>query len=131
LFWVDDLERDLARAASFEISATGPIFGTKMRAARDAAAALEQRIFDRFELPELGTLSLPRGIRARGARRPLRVRPRELVIESIEGGHALSLRCGLPPGAYVTVLMEELVGEVIDASRSPESTDGEPVTGVS
>ena len=130
LFWVDDLERDMARAAAFEISATGPIFGTKMRAPRDAAAALEQAVFDRFELPELATLRLPRGIRARGARRPLRVRPNELVVESIEDGRALSLRCALPPGAYVTVLMDELVGEVVDASRSRGSADAEPATGV-
>ena len=131
LFWVDDLERDRARAEAFEISATGPIFGTRMRAPRDAAAALEQSIFDRFELPELATLTLPRGIRARGARRPLRIRPEGLVVEAIDGGRALSLRCGLPPGAYVTVLIDELVGEVVDASRMPGPTDEEPAAGVS
>ncbi len=89
LFWVDDLERDRARAEAFEISATGPIFGTKMRAPHDAAAALERAIFDRFELPELGALALPRGIRARGARRPLRVRPTGLEVETVEDGQAI------------------------------------------
>jgi hypothetical protein len=28
------------------------------------------------------------------------------------------VQCGLPSGAYVTVLLELLVGEVIDATRS-------------
>lgn len=131
LFWVDDLDRDRARAEAFEISATGPIFGTKMRAPRDAAAALERAIFDRFGLPDLATLALPRGIRARGARRPLRVRPQGLVVEPIEDGSALSLRCGLPSGSYVTVLLEELVGPVVDASRSRGARDEEQTRGVS
>lgn len=131
LFWVDDLDRDRARAEAFEISATGPIFGTRMRAPLDDAAALEQATFDRFGLPDLGTLALPRGIRARGARRPLRVRPQGLTVETIEDGTGLSLRCGLPPGAYVTVLLDELVGDVVDASRSHRSADEEPAAGVS
>ena len=34
LFWVDDPERERPRAAAFEISATGPIFGTRARPPR-------------------------------------------------------------------------------------------------
>jgi tRNA pseudouridine13 synthase len=118
LFWVDDLEREKPRAKSFEISATGPIFGSKMRAPRDEAAALEHEVYGRFGLPDLGTLKWPRGIRARGTRRPLRVRPEGLSLEPLENGTDLILRCTMPPGAYVTVLMESLVGLVIDGSRS-------------
>ncbi len=131
LFWVDDLERERPRAKAFEISATGPIFGTKMRAPTEDVARLERAIFDRFELPDLATLKLPRGLRARGARRPLRVRPEGLEIEGLQGSHGLKLRCWLPPGAYLTVLLEELVGPVEDASRGLSFTDGEPATGVS
>jgi tRNA pseudouridine13 synthase len=118
LFWVDDLERERSRAKEFEISATGPIFGSKMRVPRDEAAALEKEIYGRFGIPELGTLKWPKGIRARGTRRPLRVRPEGLSLEALENGTDLILRCTLPPGAYVTALMESLVGDVIDASRS-------------
>ena len=129
LFWVDDLERDLARAADFEISATGPIFGRKMRRPSGAVAELEQRVYDRFGLPPLGELSLPRGVRALGTRRPLRVRPRDLEVEPLLSAAArpatggLRVRCTLPPGAYVTVLLEELVGPVRDASHARGSTD--------
>lgn len=123
LFWVDDLERERPRAAAFEISATGPIFGTKMREPREAAAELEGAVRERLGIPEQGALALPRGIRARGTRRPLRVRPEALEVEEIEGGSALELRCTLPPGSYVTVLLEELIGRVIDASRVRPSTD--------
>ena len=131
LIWVDDLERERPRAMAFEISATGPIFGTKMRAPKQDAARLERAVFDRFELPDLADLRLPRGIRARGGRRPLRVRPEGLRVESIEGGPGLKLSCWLPPGAYVTVLMDELFGTVVDASRVHSFTDGGPGVGVS
>ncbi|MBJ22821.1 MAG: tRNA pseudouridine(13) synthase TruD [bacterium] len=131
LFWVDDLARERPRAKAFEISATGPIFGTKMRAPTDDVAELERAIFDRLELPDLATLVLPRGIRARGARRPLRVKPEGLGIESIEGGLGFKLSVWLPPGAYLTVLLGELVGPVVDASRVKPFTDGLRDMGVS
>lgn len=131
LFWVDDLERERARAKAFEISATGPIFGTKMRAPTQDAAQLERAIFERMGLPDLATLRLPRGIRARGARRPLRVKPEALAVESIDDGRGVKLTCSLPPGSYVTVLMDELVGDVIDASRAGSFTDADHGPGVS
>ncbi len=116
LFWVDDPERESPRARAFEISATGPIFGTRMRAPKGDVARLERAVFDRFGLPELPELVLPRGVRARGTRRPFRVRPIDLDVEPLAGGGGIRICCGLPPGAYVTVLLESLVGPVLDAS---------------
>jgi tRNA pseudouridine13 synthase len=127
LFWVDDVERERPRASAFEISATGPIFGTKMREARDDVGALERAVFERYGIPEAGALRLPRGIRARGTRRALRVRPADLEVDEFESGPGMRVRCGLPSGAYVTILLEALVGPVIDASHVKASTDeGEP-----
>jgi len=105
-----------------------------MRAPTQQAARLESAVFDRLGLPDLAKLTLPKGIRARGARRPLRVRPEGLAIEPIEStaeGSGLKLSCWLPPGCYVTVLMDELVGPVVDASRVRAFTDAEPEAGVS
>ncbi len=123
LFWVDDLERDSARARDFEISATGPIFGTKVRAPRGEVAKLEAEVLERHGIPGEGELRLPRGIRAQGTRRPLRVRPRDLELTSLEGADGFRLRCGLPPGAYVTVLVECLIGAVVDSARASASQD--------
>lgn len=123
LFWVDDVERDRARAAAFEISATGPIFGTKVRAPREVAGEREARLFARFGLPAPGELRLPRGIRARGTRRPLRVRPVDLRIEQAVDGPGLTLACSLPSGSYVTVLIEALVGPVVDVATLKRTTD--------
>ena len=131
LFWVDDVERERARAAAFEISATGPIFGTRTREPRGDVAALERRVFDRFGLPGSGELRLPRGIRARGTRRPLRVRPEDLAIEPLEGESGLRIRVALPSGSYLTVLLDCLVGPVRDASRRSGSPDERDDAGVS
>jgi len=119
LFWVDDLAREGPRAEAFEISATGPIFGRKMRSPVGEVARLEREVFDRFGLPsELAKLALPPGIRARGSRRPFRVRPEALEVTPLDEGGGLRVQCGLPPGAYVTVLLELLVGPVLDATRA-------------
>ncbi|MEZ4332706.1 MAG: tRNA pseudouridine(13) synthase TruD [Myxococcota bacterium] len=123
LFWVDDLERERPRARRFEISATGPIFGTKVRAPRGEAAALEARVFARHGIPADGSLVLPRGLRAPGTRRPLRVRPDGLELGPLADGPGLRLGCRLPAGAYVTVLVECLVGNVLDAAQRGSSHD--------
>ncbi len=119
LFWVDDLSREQPRAAAFEISATGPIFGTKVRAPVAEVAELEARVFEAYGIPAPGELSLPRGIRARGTRRPLRIRPEGLSVEALSEseGPGVRVRCGLTSGAYVTVLLEDLLGEVSDVTR--------------
>lgn len=123
LFWVDDLERERPRARRFEISATGPIFGTKVRAPRGEVAALEARVFAQHGIPADGSLRLARGLRAPGARRPLRVRPEALELAPLADGSGLRLGCRLPAGAYVTVLVECLVGTVVDAARRAPSHD--------
>lgn len=53
-------------------------------------------------------LRLPRGVRLRGARRPLRVRP-EAASSELVGEGAVRLSFALPPGSYATVLVEELL----------------------
>jgi len=125
LFWVDDPEADAARAEAFEISATGPILGSKMREARDDAGALEAEVFARFGFARPADLKPPRGVRAKGTRRALRVRPEGLGVESVDDGVGLRVCCQLPPGAFVTVLLDALVGPVSDASREKRPTDGD------
>ncbi|MFP6655316.1 MAG: tRNA pseudouridine(13) synthase TruD, partial [Myxococcota bacterium] len=127
-----DLDRELPRAAAFEISATGPIFGTKVRSPVGEVARLEREVFDRFGLPEdLKALSLPRGVRARGTRRPLRVKPAGLKVTPLAAGDGLFLQCDLPSGTYLTVLLDLLVGSVVDASRVQPSSVASETSGVS
>jgi len=104
-FRVEDPVAEAPRAAAFEISATGPIFGTKVLAPEGAVAERERRIAAAHGVPE--ELKPPRGIRLRGARRPLRVRPEQAEAHVAEG--LLHLSFTLPPGCYATVLVDELL----------------------
>jgi tRNA pseudouridine13 synthase len=110
LFVVEDAALENERAKAFEISATGPIFGTKMKTPTGVPAEREARILASMEIPLGEDLVTPRGIRLAGTRRPLRVRPREISMVRDEG--ALRLEFALPPGSYATVLLEELFGEL-------------------
>lgn len=110
LFPVEDLAREQPRADRLEISPTGPIFGNRMLAAAGAPAEREREVFERWELPDPDDLGSAAGIRLRGGRRPLRVRPEGLEVRS-EGDDAARVEVTLPPGSYATVLLEELVGD--------------------
>ena len=105
LFVVEDLAAESPRADAFEISATGPIFGTKVLEPSGAVAEAERRIRLGHGVPE--PLRPPPGIRIHGARRPLRVRPEDASVEQRDT--ELYLRFTLPPGSYATVLVEELL----------------------
>jgi tRNA pseudouridine13 synthase len=104
-FVVEDIERESARAACFEISAAGPIFGTRLLPAAGAPAQRERELFAAHGIPD--RLRLPPGLRLRGARRPFRVRPEVAHCEPV-GADGARLRFTLPPGSYATVLVEEL-----------------------
>ncbi len=105
------------RAARFEVSATGPIFGTKMRSPRGAAAELEAAAMAAAGLPTDWQRRLPRGLKLFGGRRPLRVRPRDAGAEWADG--VLRLAFELPAGSYATVLLEELFPEGFDEGPAP------------
>jgi len=114
LFLVEDLASELPRARAFEISATGPIFGSKMKEPAGEVARHESRILREFGVSE--PLCAPRGLRIQGTRRPLRVRVDRLELRR-EDELRLELRFRLPAGSYATVLLEELFGVVEDARK--------------
>lgn len=105
LFVVEDPEAEAPRAAAFEISPTGPIFGTRVTLPRYGVAAREEAVLEAHGVAASG-LRPPRGIRLRGGRRALRVRPARARLE-LDGGVA-TISCILPPGSYASVLLEEL-----------------------
>jgi tRNA pseudouridine13 synthase len=111
-FVVEDLARESARTAAFEISASGPIFGTRLLEPRGAAAERERAALRACGVPE--PLRPPPGIRVRGARRPFRVRPEDAACEVVADA-ALRLRFTLPPGSYASVLAEELLAAPLRA----------------
>jgi len=105
-FVVDDVEREAPRAAAFEISATGPIFGPRLLSPLGRPAERERAALERHGVA-LDELSMPRGIRLRGARRLLRVRP--TGMDTRVTADTLELRFELPPGSYAAVLLDEVL----------------------
>jgi tRNA pseudouridine13 synthase len=117
LFRVEDAALEQPRADAFEISPTGPIFGTRpgIEPGGDAAER-ERAALAAVGVPE--PLRAPAGVRLRGGRRALRARPSDagLTVE----GDGLRLAFTLPPGTYATVFAETLLGPMtLDDTPSP------------
>ena len=101
LFLVGDAAKEQSRADRLEISATGPIWGKKMRRAGDDAGALEEKILTSQGLTPDVFHKQP------GSRRSLRVILKEFTMQSeLEG---LRLEFFLPKGSYATVLLDEIM----------------------
>lgn len=105
-FLVEDAQAEQPRAETFEVSATGPLFGPKMKLPEGEALAMEERV-----LAEAGigrdSFQGERELRLEGERRPLRV-PLEEPRLTREGEEALRLEFTLPRGSYATALLREI-----------------------
>jgi tRNA pseudouridine13 synthase len=107
-FLVEDLAVEQVRADAFEISPTGPIFGNRVIEPAAGVAERETRALAKFGV-SLAEMRPPPGIRLRGARRALRVRPSGATTRELDDG--LWLDFALPSGSYATVLIREVLGE--------------------
>jgi tRNA pseudouridine13 synthase len=119
-FLVEDVAREQPRAAAFEISPTGPVFGNRVIEPAGEVAVREKVALESRGIC-LADLRPPRGIRLRGARRALRVRPNNARIREFPGGFWLDFE--LPPGSYATVLIRAVLGE--EPAVGPEAVAGD------
>ena len=94
------------RVARFEVSPTGPMWGPKMLPTTDEPARLEAEVLASFEL-EAHDLDNA----AQGTRRPLRIALRDADISGgvDEHGPYVRLAFELPPGAFATVALREIM----------------------
>lgn len=107
LFVVTELEVDAARAAAFEISATGPMFGASMRWPEADAKAREEAT---LSAGGLDAAALERFAKwGEGTRRPYRVRLRAPEVVQDDDGVVVSFE--LPAGSYATVVLREITRE--------------------
>ena len=104
-FLVEDAIVEEGRAAAFEISASGPMFGCKMKLPEGAVWELEQEILMLAGL-NLSVFDLPGGLRMEGERRPLRVPAGDLSFSI--SGDAVTVEFTLPKGSYATSLLREI-----------------------
>lgn len=105
-FSVEDPQIEQPRADRFEISPSGPLFGTKIRLATAQAGILEESLLTKEGL-SAQSFHLPAGLSMEGARRPLRVALQQLHIDESEQG--LRLEFFLERGSYATSVLREIM----------------------
>lgn len=118
-FLVKSADVEQPRADAFEISPTGPLVGSRMTLPQGEPLAMEEAIFKSHGLTP-GHFRQEGRDRAKGARRPLRVQPKDVSLAAgvdEHGGH-ITVAFTLPPGSYATVLLRE----VMKSDRAEEST---------
>jgi len=105
VFLVEDPAAEQARADRLEISPSGPLYGYKLTTPQGAPGELERQVLDEEGL-DLEAFRL-RGLKLKGARRPLRYPLGD--VEAGEDERGLVVSFSLPPGCYATVVLREIM----------------------
>lgn len=105
-FIVHDADAENARAETFEISATGPMFGWKMKLPEGPSLDLERQVMTDEGLA-LEQFDVGGGLGMEGERRPFRVQVNEPAVRMDE--RSLIVTFSLPRGSYATVVLSEIM----------------------
>lgn len=105
MFDCTDAAIDGPRVTAWEISPTGPMFGSSMRAPSLAEKELEDALLEQWGVSEAHFERVKKF--GEGTRRNARVRPEAFKMQ--REGDDLVLEFELPKGSYATVLMAELL----------------------
>jgi len=106
-FQVEDAAREQPRADGFEISPTGPLFGSRAPWATGEPGAVERAVVTELGATPESLSQAASACRFRGERRSLRVRLQDLDW-SLKNDR-LNLCFTLPPGGYATSVLRELM----------------------
>ena len=105
-FLVQDQAAESVRAQSFEISATGPMFGCTMMEPEGAQKEQERAVLAAEGLTP-ASFNLPGALRMEGERRPLRVQLDAAEVSEEAGDPVVCF--SLPRGSYATCVMSEIM----------------------
>ena len=106
-FQVDDVEKEQPRADRFEISPTGILFGSRVSWADGEPGAIEEAVIAEAGATKDTLIAAAKACGFRGERRALRVplaQPEWSLTDDI-----LTLSFTLPPGAYATSVLREVM----------------------
>lgn len=108
-FPVESPDTEQPRCDAFEISPSGPLLGYRMTLPKAQALNIEQDVFARHGLSP-GEFKVSGRLRVKGARRPLRVQPKDIDLSGgvDEHGPHITVAFTLPPGSFATVFVREL-----------------------
>lgn len=106
-FLVEDAEQEQPRADRFEISPTGILFGSRVSWANGEPGEIERAVVTEAGATPEGLTDAAKACGFRGERRSLRIPLAEL--DWMLSGSNLTLSFSLPPGAYATSVLRELM----------------------
>jgi tRNA pseudouridine13 synthase len=106
-FQVDDAEKEQPRADRFEISPTGILFGSRVSWASGEPGAIEEAVITEADTTKEALITAAKACGFRGERRTLRVPLME--PDWVLDNDTLTLCFSLPPGAYATSVLRELM----------------------
>lgn len=106
-FHVEDAEQEQPRADRFEISPTGILFGSRVSWADGEPGRIEEAVMTETGTTKEALVAAAKTCGFRGERRALRIPLAELDW-SLDGS-ILTLSFTLPPGAYATSVLRELM----------------------
>lgn len=109
-FRVESAAVEQPRCDAFQISPTGPIVGHRLTLPAGQPLQIEQEAIEALGLTP-GHFKQKGPYQAKGARRPLRVRPTDTNLEGGVDQHGAFIMVAftLPAGAFATVLLRELM----------------------
>jgi tRNA pseudouridine13 synthase len=102
---VENATHEQPRADRFEISPSGPMFGAKTLLAEGKPGQRERQLLAEHQI-SLEDFKKVAGVKIRGARRPYRFPLKEPALWWDDG---LVVSFELPPGAYATTVMAEIM----------------------
>jgi len=106
-FLVEDAEKEQPRADRFDISPTGILFGSRVSWASGEPGQIEEAVIAEAGTTKDTLVASAKACGFRGERRALRIPLTEL--EWSLSGDVLTLSFSLPPGAYATSVLRELM----------------------
>ena len=113
VFEVQDAQAESPRAERGEVSATGTLFGRKVRPLTGEAGALEEEALAAFGLTPAAFDS------RKGDRRIVRIFAQDASLEAQPDGYSVAFT--LPRGSFATSLLRELTGTDVDGpAAAPE-----------
>ncbi len=120
VFLVEDQTIESKRAERFEISATGPLYGHKMKLPMGRAADLERDIIEK-EGVALDCFQRSGSLRCRGGRRALRFKPWSTGAEAGQDEHGSYIQVcfALQSGCYATLVLKEIFKERLVHAEAP------------
>lgn len=110
VFLVEDAAVEQPRAEQFEISPTGPVFGSRSKLAQGLPGQIEQAVLDEYQLTQDDFKRIGK-LKAKGTRRPLRFKIESCSLEcgQDDAGSFLQLCFCAPSGCYATTVLREIM----------------------